>query len=128
VLVPEWREEKRVCTVYTSQPREIEREVVCCKWVPTQVTDCCGCPYTVCKPVQEVQKVKCTIYECVASQKEYMAKVCYCKPVEKTYECRHIVCDCVPEKVKRKVSYCTMEAYQTTVKVAVPCCQTACCN
>src|SRR5262249_34654321 len=45
VLVPEWKEEKRVCTVYTSQPREIEREVVCCKWVPTQVTDCCGCPY-----------------------------------------------------------------------------------
>src|SRR5262249_35211122 len=116
---------KRVCTVNTYQPREIEKEVVCCHYEPVQVTDCCGCPCTVCKPVQEVKKVRCTICECVPVQKEFTVSVCHYRPEAKTFQSRHIVCDCVPEKVMKTVCYCEMEAYQTTVKV--PVCN-SCCN
>src|SRR5262249_51308262 len=84
IMVPEYKEERRVCTVNTYRPREIEREVVCCKWVPEQVTDCCGCPRTVCKPVQEVRKIKCTICECVPVQKEYTVRVCHYRAEPKT--------------------------------------------
>ena len=128
---PEWREEKRSCIVNTFVPRDVEREIVVCKWVPSQVTDCCGCCCTVCKPVQEVKKIRCTICECVPVKKEYTARVCHYRQEPKTYECRHIVYDCVPQKVMRKVSYCEMVPYQTTVKVPVPrcipCC-VACCH
>ena len=44
--------------------------------VPVTVTDACGCCYTSCKPETVVQRVKCTVYDCVPVEKEVTYKVC----------------------------------------------------
>jgi hypothetical protein len=102
VCVPVWKEEKRTVTEYQSVPKVVEREVVVCKKVPAPCAapcgscdddcghhrhrlfghrhkgcgDCGGCEVP-CNVVKEVQKVKCTVYECVPVKKDIVVKVCH---------------------------------------------------
>jgi hypothetical protein len=99
VMEPQWREEKRTCTVYKRVAREVEREVTRCRYERVCCVDpCTGCTYTVRKPVTELRKVRCTVWDCVPEHKDYT----------------------------RKVKYCEMVPYETTVKVAV--CENTCCS
>jgi hypothetical protein len=120
VMVPEYKNEQRTCTVYVPRPREVEREVVSCKMVPVQMTDGCGGTYTCCKPVQEVQKVKCTITECVPEQRQYTVQVC----VPRTEQRQYTVQVCVPRAEQRQytVQVCVPRAEQRqyTVQVCYP--------
>jgi hypothetical protein len=121
-LVPVWTDQKRVCTVPTLKPREVEREVTRCQLVPQTVTDpCTGCTYTVCKAVSHVHKVRCTVWDCVPEQREFTVRVCSYRPEERTRECRRLVYDCQPVTVVRKERYCVMVPYEVKVKVPVCC-------
>jgi len=129
VCVPVWREEKRTCTVYESVPREVVRDVTCCRMVPVCVTDPCSCcPHTCWRPETYVKHVKCTVYDCVPRQQEYTVKVCSMKQETRTIQTNRVVCEVKPETVVRKVRYCVSVPYQTKVKVAVctPVCAPAC--
>jgi hypothetical protein len=152
VCVPVWKEEKRTVTEYKSVPKVVEREVVVCKKVPAPCeTPCggcesgcdngcghhrhrlfghrhkgcddCGCE-TPCNVVREVQKVKCTVYECVPVKKDIVVKVCHYEQQQKVYETKCLVWECKPEKVMKKVRYCERVPYQTTIKV--PVCAASC--
>ncbi len=120
VMVPVMTVQKRVCTVNTLVPRVVEREVTCCRMVAVPVTDpCTGCVTMCCKPQTFVQKVSCTVHDCVPVQKEYTVNVCSYTPQVREYERRCVVYDCKPTTVVQKRSYCVMVPYQTVVKVAV---------
>jgi hypothetical protein len=144
ICVPVWSEQKKMVTCYNQVPRQVEKEICCCRSVPVCCTDpCTGCKRTCCKTETYTQKVTCTVYDCVPVQKEVTCKVCSYKTEERTVECRRVVCECVPETVNRKERYCVMVPYQTTIKVPVctpapacapaptcckTCCATTCCN
>lgn len=120
IMVPEWKSEKRTVTCCKLVPREVEREVTCCRMVSATCKDpCTGCTYTCCKPETYTTKVKCTVWDTVHEKKDVVVQVCHHHAEERTFECKHIVWDCKPETVTRKVSYCQMVPYTTTVKVAV---------
>ena len=128
--VPYVTQENRTITVMTCQPREVVRQVTCCRMVPTSVTDpCTGCCYTCCKPETYVQEVKCTEYDQVPVKKDITVSVCHTRMEERTIKCCRIVSECKPETVVRTECYCEMQSYQVTVKVpvctpcAAPCCQ-----
>lgn len=120
VMVPYWEDEKRTLTWYEHQPRQVEREVTRCHMVPVTCVDpCTGCTYTVCRPSYSTHKVKVIVYDCVKKEKDVMVKVCKYKQEEKTWKTTHTVCEWETVKTTRKERYCTMEPYQTTVKVPV---------
>lgn len=122
VMVPVWTEQPASCIVPTYRPKVIEREVVCCRMVPVCVTDpCTGCTYTTCKPETYVQKVQCTVMECIPVRKDYTVKVCSFKPEERVYNVRRVHCDWKPEQVTYKERYCVPVAYQAKVMVPVCC-------
>jgi len=125
VMVPEYKDEVRTVVCDKLVPKTVEKEVTVCRTVRETCTDSCGRCYTVCKPVTEVQKVTCTVYECVQEQKNVTVRVCSYKPEEKTWTTKCTVYDCVQENVTRKVMTCEMVAVQKTVKVAV-CVPVAC--
>ena len=130
ICVPVWTEQKQMQTCYTQVPRQVEKEICCCRRVPVCCTDpCTGCTRRCCQTETFTQKVTCTVYDCVPVQKEVTVKVCSYKTEQRTVECRRVVCECVPETVTRKERYCVMVPYQTTVKVPVPACPaTPCCG
>jgi hypothetical protein len=126
IMVPSWSEEKRTITVCNCVPRQVEREVCCCRMVPVSCTDpCTGCTYTCCKPETYTQKVTCTIMEQVPVQKEITVRVCHYHPEERSYNITRCVPECKPETVTRTVCYCVMVPYESKIKVPVctPCCQ-----
>jgi hypothetical protein len=155
VMVPEYKDEIRTVVCNKMVPKTVEKEVTVCRMVRETCTDSCGRCYTVCKPVTEVRKVTCTVYECQQDKKDVTVRVCTYKPEEKTwttkctvYECQQdkkdvtvrvcsykpeektwttkcTVYECVQENVTRKVMTCEMVAVQKTVKVAV-CVPVAC--
>jgi hypothetical protein len=147
VCVPVWSEEKRSVTEYKRVAKEVEREVVVCRKVEAPCGGCdtgcdngcdngcghrhkllgrrrggdCGGCATACNVVQEVQKVKCTVYECVPVKRDITVKVCHYEQQQKVSETKCLVWECKAEKVMKKVRYCERVPYQTTVKVCVSC-------
>lgn len=119
-MVPETKMVEKTIAVCKLVPREVVKDVAVCVMVPTTCVDpCSGCSYTVCKPTTVIKQVRCCVLDKVIEQKQVTVPVCTYKPVQETVQCKRIVCDVVPEKVVRTVRYCELEAYQTTVKVAV---------
>lgn len=130
VNVPVWTTQKQIITVNRTVARCVERDVTTCQMVPVCVTDpCTGCTHTCCKPVTCVQKVRCTVLECVPEQREICVRCCSYRQETRNIQCRRVYCECRPETVVRKVRYCEMVPCQTTIRVPVctPCCNT-CCN
>ena len=124
VMVPKWTDVKRTYTYLVQVPKTIEREVLTCRMVAVQMTDCCGCPYTCYQPETVRQRVQCTIYECQERTKDVMVKVCNYVPQVRETKHRRLIPECQQETVERVRRYCVMQPYQTTIKVAmyVPCC------
>lgn len=121
-LVPTWTEEKRTITCYRKVPRTIEKQICCCCLVPECVTDpCTGCTRTCCKSTAVVKTVKCTVWDCVAEQREVIEKVCKMVPTEKIVE-RKVCCGlmCVDEKKKEIVTYITLVPLTVEEKVPPP--------
>lgn len=124
VMVPEFREVQKTIIVPKLVAREVEREVISCRMVPSCVTDpCTGCSVTVCKPELVTHRVRCVVTECVPEQKQITVRMCTPKPVEETVQCRKLVCEIQPQQVTRRECYCVMVPHEMTVKVpvCVPC-------
>ncbi len=117
VMVPSYTDEPRTITCYQSVPRMVEREITCCRTVPVCVTDCCGCCHTQCQVIQEVRKVQCCVYDCVAVQKQITVRVCHYTPTERVYTTKCIVCKPVTEAVTRTVRYCKLVPVQKEITV-----------
>lgn len=121
VMVPVWSERTESCMVPTYVPRQVEREVVCCRMVPVCVTDpCTGCSYMTCKPETYTRKEVCTVMDCVPVKKEYTVKVCNYKPETKTLEVPLVRCEWQPQTITYKERYC--ELVPVAMKVMVPVC------
>ena len=124
VVVPEWKDELRDWIHCVLKPREVLKDYVTCMLVPVTVVDpCTGCPYTTCKPQPMVQKVKCTVWDCVPETTKVAVKVCHYRTEKRTFEYTELHCDWKKEMQTRKEWYCVPVAYTTTVKVPVyvPC-------
>jgi len=123
VMVPKWIDVKRTCTYLIQVPKIIERDVLVCRMVPVEMTDCCGCVYTCYRPETVTQKVKCTVFECREAKRDIIVKVCNYEAQIREYKVKRIIPECVQETVDCVRRYCVMTPYQTTVKVAVcvPC-------
>jgi len=133
VMVPEWTPQKRTITYTTYKPREVVRDVYRCVAVPVCCVDpCTGCT-TCCYQTQTVvDKVTCTVYDCVPAQRDITVQVCSYKPMVKEWETHHTVCEVVTEPKVVKERYCVTVPYKTIVKVpvCVPCvaaCAPPCC-
>jgi hypothetical protein len=134
-MVPVWKEQKKCCTVYHKVPRVIEKEVVSCHMVAECVVDpCTGCTKTCYKPQTCVKKVCCTVYDCVAEQKETIEKVCCMEPREKIVKvkCKQVE---LQEVTKTEpVTVITLERYKCRPDnpcpacTPVPCCAPAPCS
>lgn len=124
VVVPEWRDEHRDCVNYVLKPREVLRDHVTCMLVPaTAIDPCTGCEYKTYKPQPMVQKVKCTVYDCVPETTRVPVKVCHYRTEKRSFEYKETHCDWVQEMQTKKEWYCVPVTYTTTVKVpvCVPC-------
>ncbi len=125
VTVPEWRDETREVVTHSYKPREVVREVCRYVLVPcTAVDPCTGCAVTTCKPQVVVDKVKCTVYDCVPEVTKVPVKVCHYRREMRDFKETLIHCDWKKETVVRKEAYCVPVTYTTTMKVPVlvPCC------
>jgi hypothetical protein len=123
ILVPKlvWSEQKRVHCEPKLVPREGEREVVCWRMVTEVIIDpCTGCTRTICKPIQEVKKVKTTVWEMVTEQKEIVVRTACLQTEEQTVEVRRFVLECKPATVMRR--YYDLELVPFEVKIRVPVC------
>jgi hypothetical protein len=119
-LVPICVEEKRCETILKTVPREVIREVECCRRVSVDVYDPChGCTHIVSKPEHFTRQVKETVFEAVPVQREFVVKVQKFQPVTRTIERKEIVREVHPETVVRKERYSVLVPYQVTVKVPV---------
>jgi hypothetical protein len=119
VMEPEYKDVKRIDTVYKRVAHEVEKEVTKCHRVKECCVDECGRCYTVRYWEPVTTKVKCVVYDRVPEKIERTVKVCTYKPVEKSYDVKRIVCELKPETVVRKEKYCEMVSYQKTIKVPV---------
>jgi hypothetical protein len=149
---PEWREEKVPCVVqrvsyrkevtpvktqvwtlrefeervrtsyYVPVPREVEREVQRCVWVPVMMFDpCTCCCFVTYQPQMVVQRIR--VVECDYRKEERDVNVRVCRWVQ---EPRVIEQVCwIPQVTQEQVwtvrRYCVMVPYQTFVCVPVYC-------
>lgn len=120
VMVPQWHDEVRTCTVPVMQPRTLTREKVIMGSVPVTVQDpCTGCCYTVCKPVATLQQYTTSFMVPVPTQQNYTVKVCTMVPVERTYQEARTVCDTVAVPMVRKECYTVLTPYTVTTQMPV---------
>jgi hypothetical protein len=120
VYVPEYKDVAREITVCVPHTKWVEQTVTCTKLAPTCVVDpCTGCVHTYCQPVSYTQKVMSPVCEVTMEKKTITERVCNMKPEEKTYEVKTVICEAKTETVVTKQSFTRMEAYKTTIKVAV---------
>jgi hypothetical protein len=120
VMVPQWHDEVRTCTVNVMQPRTLTREKVVMGTVPVTVQDpCTGCCYTVCKPVATLQQYTTSFMVPVPTPQNYTVKVCTMVPVERTYQETRTVCDTVAVPMVRKECYTVLTPYTVTTQVPV---------
>ncbi len=120
VMVPQWHDEVRTCTVPVMQQRTLTHDRVVMGTVPVTVQDpCTGCTYTVCKPVATLQQYTTCFMVPVPMPQNYTVKVCTMVPVERTYEERRTVCDTVSVPMVRKECYTVLVPYTVTRQVPV---------
>jgi hypothetical protein len=118
-LVPVCKEEKRVQTVLTVVPKEVVREVECCRSVCVPVCDPCHpCAHEV-RTEHFTRQIKTLVYETVPVQREVTVKVQSFEKVSRTIERKQIVREVHPETIVRKERYEVLVPYQVVIKVPV---------
>ena len=120
VWVPQEFDQQVRRSYYVPVPREVEREVASCVWVPVVTFDPCSCCCVVrwC-PQMVTTRVRCMVYDYRPEERVETVRVCRWVQQETVVNQVRCIPEVTPEQSWTVRRYCVSVPYQTYV--CVPC-------
>jgi hypothetical protein len=120
IMVPRWEDQKQMQTYYTPVTREVEHDVVRCRWVPMGIVAPGTCWPSVCwQPETYVERVKTHVCEYRPEQRAVTVKACRWVPEDRVVEQRRLEWFSTPERISTVRHHCVLVPYTTQVCVPV---------